>query len=198
MFPSTVCSEVKARMAALQDRKDILLKQLESANEPPPLLHTGMAELYRNQVTDLAKALEHLESRPGATEALRGLIEAIVLTPDHGELRIDLKGNLAAMLGREGERVGLCPDSARRDFGDPPRQFRTHEKPHDVSLNPYWTRTLEHVVSEDGIDRRSSSGTCGICAVATVSTTTRLCSTLFQRRLRANAGDVPVGCATVH
>jgi hypothetical protein len=27
---------------------------------------------------------------------------------------------------------------------------------------------------------RSSSGTCGICAVATVSTTTRLCSTLLQ------------------
>lgn len=29
---------------------------------------------------------------------LRGLIEAIVLTPEKGQLRIDLKGNLAAML----------------------------------------------------------------------------------------------------
>ena len=92
-------SEVKARMTALQDRKDILLKQLESANEPPPLLHPGMAELYRNKVTDLAKALEDPESRSEATESLRGLIEAIVLTPDQGELRIELKGNLAAMLG---------------------------------------------------------------------------------------------------
>ena len=26
-------------------------------------------------------------------------IDAIVLTPDHGDLRIELKGNLAAMLG---------------------------------------------------------------------------------------------------
>ena len=33
-----------------------------------------------------------------ATEALRGLIDAIILTPSAGELRIDLKGNLAAML----------------------------------------------------------------------------------------------------
>jgi hypothetical protein len=65
-------------------------------------------------------------------------------------------------------------------------------------MNPYWTRTVEHVVSEGWIDRRSSSGTCGICAVATVSTTTRFCSTLLQRRLRASAGGVPVGCATVH
>jgi site-specific DNA recombinase len=33
-----------------------------------------------------------------ASEALRGLIDAIVLTPDEGQLRIELKGNLAAML----------------------------------------------------------------------------------------------------
>jgi site-specific DNA recombinase len=30
---------------------------------------------------------------------LRGLIDAIVLTPDQGALKIELKGNLAAMLG---------------------------------------------------------------------------------------------------
>jgi len=77
-------SEVKVRMAELQDRKDILLKQLESADEPPLLLHPGMAELYRNKVTDLAKALEDPESRSEATETLRGLIEAIVLTTGPG------------------------------------------------------------------------------------------------------------------
>ena len=40
--------------------------------------------------------------RPGGkTEALRGLVDAIVLTPDQGgeALQIDLRGNLAAMLG---------------------------------------------------------------------------------------------------
>ena len=47
------------------------------------------------------------------------------------------------------------------------------------SMNPYWTRTLNMSCPRGWIDRRSSSGTCGTCAVATVSTTTRLCSTLF-------------------
>jgi hypothetical protein len=57
-----------------------------------------MADLYREKVTQLARALEHEESRTGAAEALRGLIDAIVLTPEEGELKIQLQGNLAAML----------------------------------------------------------------------------------------------------
>ena len=52
-------------------------------------------------VTELARALQEPEGRTEATDALRGLVDAIVLTPDQdGEtLRIELKGNLAAMLG---------------------------------------------------------------------------------------------------
>ena len=46
----------------------------------------------------VAEALERPETRTEASEALRGLIETVVLTPDQGELRIELKGNLAAML----------------------------------------------------------------------------------------------------
>jgi hypothetical protein len=45
------------------------------------------------------EGLQHEESRPEAAEALRGLVDAIVLTPEAGELKIELKGNLAAMLG---------------------------------------------------------------------------------------------------
>jgi DNA invertase Pin-like site-specific DNA recombinase len=58
----------------------------------------------------LAEALEHPETRTEASEALRDLIDAIILTPPpsragddsrSGEprLQIELKGNLAAMLG---------------------------------------------------------------------------------------------------
>ena len=68
----------------------------------------------RQKITALAQALEHPETRTEASEALRGLIDAIVLTPKQGELpsragedsrfgeprlQIELKGNLAAMLG---------------------------------------------------------------------------------------------------
>ena len=73
--------------------------QARAADEPPPLLHPEMAGLYRQKVTALAQALEHPETRTEASEALRGLIDAIVLTPNQGELQIELKGNLAAMLG---------------------------------------------------------------------------------------------------
>lgn len=51
------------------------------------------------RVTALAQALEHPETRTEASEALRGLIDSIVLTPNQGELQIELKRNLPAMLG---------------------------------------------------------------------------------------------------
>jgi site-specific DNA recombinase len=91
-------SELKDRMADLQNRKDALLKQLELVNEPPPLLHPSMADLYRSKVEDLADALQREDTRLEASEMLRGLIDSIVLIPDEGQLRIELKGNLAAML----------------------------------------------------------------------------------------------------
>jgi hypothetical protein len=50
------------------------------------------------QAIQLAKGLEFEESRIGAAEALRGLIDAIVLTPEEGTVKIELQGNLAAML----------------------------------------------------------------------------------------------------
>jgi hypothetical protein len=81
-----------------------------------------MAELYRQTVTDLAPALQHPDTRTEAAEAIRGLIEATVLTPAEGALevhavrrgrrargpaeaghydsglQIELRGNLAATL----------------------------------------------------------------------------------------------------
>jgi len=91
--------EGKAEIKALDARRKELQVQLESADEPPPLLHPEMAELYRQQVTTLAHSLEAVETRTEATEALRGLIDAIVMTPADGTLRIELRGSLAAMLG---------------------------------------------------------------------------------------------------
>jgi hypothetical protein len=60
--------------------------------------NAARAELYRTKVSTLAQALEQSETRVEATEALGGLIDAIILMPSDGELRIELKGNLAAML----------------------------------------------------------------------------------------------------
>ncbi len=60
-----------------------------------------MARIYRTKVRELAKALQKPESRSEATEALRGLVDAIVLTPNASgdALQMELRANLAAMLG---------------------------------------------------------------------------------------------------
>jgi site-specific DNA recombinase len=92
-------AESKTVIKTLDARRKELQAQLETADEPPPLLHPEIAELYLQKVTTLAQALECSETRKEATEALRGLIDAIVLMPNQGELQIELKGNLAAMLG---------------------------------------------------------------------------------------------------
>ena len=90
--------EVKGRMEKLQERKEALEKQIETVNEPPPLLHPSVADLYRTRVEQLAAALQREDTRLEASEMLRGFIDSIVLIPEKGQLRIELRGNLAAML----------------------------------------------------------------------------------------------------
>ena len=92
--PSVVKDELNANAA----RREQLEAQL-AATEGPPLLHPEMARIYRTKVTELAKALQEADSRSEATEALRGLVDAIVLSRTSGKaLQIELRGNLAAML----------------------------------------------------------------------------------------------------
>jgi DNA invertase Pin-like site-specific DNA recombinase len=90
--------DLKAEWEALQERKTALQAKLDVADEPPPLLHPSMADLYRSKVEGLAEALQREDTRLEASEMLRGLIDSIVLIPDQGQLRIELRGNLAAML----------------------------------------------------------------------------------------------------
>ncbi|WP_157899457.1 hypothetical protein [Luteitalea pratensis] len=51
-----------------------------------------MADVYREKVGSLSRALESEESRAGAVEAIRALIETILLEPDGEQLKITLKG----------------------------------------------------------------------------------------------------------
>ena len=68
------------------------------APDMPELLHPRMSDVYREKVASLCLALESDESRTGAREAIRALIEAILLEPDGDQLKITLKGDLAGML----------------------------------------------------------------------------------------------------
>jgi site-specific DNA recombinase len=61
-------------------------------------LRSPSPDLYKSKVEGLAAALQREDTRLEASEMLRGLIDSIVLIPDEGKLRIELRGNLAAML----------------------------------------------------------------------------------------------------
>jgi hypothetical protein len=88
---------IKDELLSLEARKAELQTQL-NAPEMPELLHPRMADVYREKVGSLCSALENEESRTGAVEAIRALIETILLEPDGDELKITLKGDLAGML----------------------------------------------------------------------------------------------------
>ena len=53
--------------------------------------------MYREKVQNLCRALESQESRVSAVEAIRALVETILLEPDGDHLKITLKGDLAGM-----------------------------------------------------------------------------------------------------
>ncbi len=76
-----------------------LTARLETApKDPQPLLHPNMSEIYRRKVADLHKLLEDEDTRGEAMAAIRALIDRIVVTPEEGELRVDLYGELATIL----------------------------------------------------------------------------------------------------
>ena len=88
---------IKDELLALEARKAELQSRLK-APEMPELLHPRMSDVYREKVGSLCLALESEESRTGARQAIRALIEAILLEPDGDQLKITLKGDLAGML----------------------------------------------------------------------------------------------------
>jgi DNA invertase Pin-like site-specific DNA recombinase len=98
--------QLKDKMIALDARRKDLEAQLATAEtSPAPLrFHPGMAQTYRERVARLILSLGDGDAMEEAKEALRGLIEKIVLTPvagtdgADGGLAIDLHGALASLL----------------------------------------------------------------------------------------------------
>jgi site-specific DNA recombinase len=89
---------IKDELMRLEDRKTNLERSIEQDPDTRPLLHAGMADLYRQKVAALCESLTCEEARPQASEALRGLLDEIVLEPSGSELGIEVRGNLASLL----------------------------------------------------------------------------------------------------
>ena len=91
---------LNARMVGMEARKRELEDALSRSRDPGPLLHPEMASYYRRQVHSLHEVLQHGPDveRLRATEILRSLISAIVLTPNDAGMKVDVQGDLARIL----------------------------------------------------------------------------------------------------
>ena len=94
---------LRERLTDLERRKADLTAQLAAAANPVRRvrLTSGAAEIYRAKVADLEASLSAQEIRAEAGEALRSLIERVVLTPDPSAadgLSAVLHGELAEIL----------------------------------------------------------------------------------------------------
>nr|WP_255440811.1 hypothetical protein [Paracoccus sp. MC1854] len=96
--------QVKDRMIELDARRKDLERLLASAPAPDPVrFHPSMAKTYRTRVGQLIRGLAEPDGDEAAKEALRSLVDKIVLVPEADEagstkLEIDLQGALAGLL----------------------------------------------------------------------------------------------------
>jgi len=97
---------VKDEMTVLEGRRVELLARLDATPPSMPRLHPNLAELYRQKVTNLAEALNDEHTRLEAAECIRELIDEIRLVPENGKLRVELYGELAALLNLANEHPG--------------------------------------------------------------------------------------------
>lgn len=90
---------LKDELSALEARENALQARLSTvALDPTVLLHPNLPELYRRRVEGLETALSGATADPETMEAVRALVEKVVLTPHDGKLVIDLHGEIAAFL----------------------------------------------------------------------------------------------------
>src|SRR5262245_39946314 len=107
---------MRDRLLALEARKVNLEQMVEP--ESMPRLHPKLAEVYRQHVERLEEALNDSTIRPKAADALRTLIDRIVLYPGErrGELRAELHGELGAILAlsQVGGKTNRTPEAEVR------------------------------------------------------------------------------------
>ncbi|WP_296711503.1 recombinase family protein [Rhodoblastus sp.] len=100
-------ARVTQKLRELERRRLDLEAELATATAPAPRLHPNLAEVYRRKVEDLQEALADQEAGT-ARELVRGLVEAIVLVPESGRLRVAVRGELGAILRLSGYPSGVA------------------------------------------------------------------------------------------
>jgi site-specific DNA recombinase len=85
------------RLGELERKQEDLAARLIDAPQDVPDIHPGIAETFRRRIERLTEALGHPDDALEAADALREVIDRIVITP--GETRKDLSISLQGELG---------------------------------------------------------------------------------------------------
>ena len=88
------------RLDELERQKDQIEARLAKAPPSLPRIHPNITEIYRTKIQRLEDALARPDDAREAAEAMRALIEKIVLTPraKRSEVKADLHGGLTTIL----------------------------------------------------------------------------------------------------
>jgi len=81
----------------LELRQKELAEHIETADQPIPLIHPKMADLYHERLQELYLSLKEPETRIQAMEIIRSLIDYIELVPVGGELKARTHGDIAGL-----------------------------------------------------------------------------------------------------
>lgn len=99
------------RLRDLEAEEDAIRARMEAASIDTPDIHPNIAEIYSKKVERLAEALNHPAERDEAADAIRRLIERVVLIPGakRGEVNAMLHGEFGTILEwmeRRGDGAG--------------------------------------------------------------------------------------------
>jgi site-specific DNA recombinase len=109
---------LKDELLGLEARQDEIKAKLAATPEPKVYLAPNMAEIYRQRVSELQQVLAAGNEQAQAFEAVRSLIDKIVLTPAEGVLRIDLHGEAASIL-----QLSAAGKKGRPELGSEAKQL---------------------------------------------------------------------------
>ena len=107
---------VQAQLRELEDQGDEIEAALDNIEPPPTIeLHPKVGEIYRRKVRDLKTALDLADddNRAGAYQAIRELVEKVVIQPSgpRQPIQIEIHGHLANLLRASNEGTIGEPES---------------------------------------------------------------------------------------
>jgi site-specific DNA recombinase len=88
------------RLTELEAKQDSLTARLSNVPQEVPDIHPNISEAYRRRIERLTEALSHPDDALEAADAIREVIDRIVITPGkaRGENHVTLQGDLATIL----------------------------------------------------------------------------------------------------